>query len=65
MRRKHVVCGLVVVALIGGVSSQVMAQGFPWWAFDESVLDEVQTRGLLKVGLGLFEPGRPAMWTAS
>ena len=45
MRRKHVVCGLVVIALIGGVSSQVMAQGFPWWAFDESVLDEVQTRG--------------------
>ena len=26
MRRRHVVCGLVVVALIGGVSSQVMAQ---------------------------------------
>ena len=55
MRRKHVVCGLVVVALIGGVSSQVMAQGFPWWAFD-SVLNEVQARGTLRVGLGLFEP---------
>ena len=55
MRRKHVVCGLVVVALIGGVSSQVMAQGFPWWAFD-SVVEEVQSRGTLRVGLGLFEP---------
>ena len=55
MRRKHVVFGLVVVALIGGVSSQVMAQGFPWWAFD-SVIEEVQARGTLRVGLGLFEP---------
>ena len=58
MRRKDVVCGLVVVALLGGFSSQVMAQGFPWWpwwAFD-SVLEEVQVRGTLKVGLGLFEP---------
>ena len=55
MRRKHIACGLVVVALIGGVSSQVMAQGFPWWAFD-SVIEEVQSRGTLRVGLGLFEP---------
>ena len=31
------------------------AQGFPWWAFD-SVLEEVQYRGTLRVGLGLFEP---------
>ena len=30
MQRKYVVCGLVVVALIGGVSSRVMAQDFPW-----------------------------------
>ena len=58
MRRKHVVCGLVVVALIGGVSSQVMAQslGNFLWGIPDSVLEEVQTRGLLKVGLGLFEP---------
>ncbi len=55
MRRKYVVCGLVVVALIGGVSSQAMAQHFPWWAFD-SVIEEVQDRGTLRVGLGLFEP---------
>ena len=55
MRRKHVVWGLVVVALIGGISSQVRAQGFPWWVFD-SVLEEVQYRGTLRVGLGLFEP---------
>ena len=55
MRRKHVVCGLVVVALLGGFSSPVMAQSFPWWAFD-SVIEEVQDRGTLRVGLGLFEP---------
>jgi polar amino acid transport system substrate-binding protein len=55
MRRKHVVCGLVVVALIGGFSSRAMAEFFPWWAFD-SVIEEVQDRGTLRVGLGLFEP---------
>ena len=55
MIRKHVVCGLVVVALIGGVSSRAMAEFFPWWAFD-SVIEEVQDRGTLRVGLGLFEP---------
>ena len=55
MRRKHVVCGLVVVALLGGFSSPAMAQSFPWWAFD-SVIEEVQDRGTLRVGLGLFEP---------
>ena len=32
-----------------------MAQHFPWWAFD-SVIEEVQDRGTLRVGLGLFEP---------
>ena len=32
-----------------------MAQSFPWWAFD-SVIEEVQDRGTLRVGLGLFEP---------
>jgi polar amino acid transport system substrate-binding protein len=46
---------LVVVALLGGFSSPVMAQSFPWWAFD-SVIEEVQDRGTLRVGLGLFEP---------
>ena len=38
MRRKHVVvCGLVVVALIGGVSSQVMAQRGFLWGIPDSV----------------------------
>ncbi len=55
MRSKQIVCGLVVVALMGGVSSRVRAQVFPWWAFD-SVIEEVQDRGTLRVGLGLFEP---------
>ena len=55
MRTKHVLCGLVVVALIGGVSSRARAEFFPWWAFD-SVTEEVQDRGTLRVGLGLFEP---------
>ena len=55
MRSKQIVCGLVVVALMGGVSSRVRAQAFPWWAFD-SVIEEVQDRGTLRVGLGLFEP---------
>ena len=55
MRSKQIVCGLVVVALIGGVSSRAIAQVFPWWAFD-SVIEEVQDRGTLRVGLGLFEP---------
>ncbi len=56
MRRKQVMCGLVVVALIGVASPQAMAQIFPWWSFDNSVLEEVQDRGTIKVGLGLFEP---------
>ena len=29
MRRKQVLCGLVVVALIGGVSSRAMCRVFP------------------------------------
>ena len=55
MQRKHVAWGLVVAVLIGGLSSRVMAQGFPWWTFD-SVIEEVQARGQLRVGLGMFEP---------
>ena len=55
MRIKHVVCGLVVVALMGGGRSQARVEFFPWWAFD-SVIEEVQDRGTLRVGLGLFEP---------
>ena len=55
MRRKHVVCGLVVFALVAGVNSPAMAQIFPWWSFD-SVLEEIQDRGTIRVGLGLFEP---------
>ena len=55
MRTKHVVCGLVVVVLVGGFSSRALAEFFPWWAFD-SVIEEVQNRGTLRAGLGLFEP---------
>ncbi len=55
MRTKHILGGLVVVALIGGFSSRATAEFFPWWAFD-SVIEEVQDRGTLRVGLGLFEP---------
>ncbi len=55
MRIKHVACGLVVVTLIVGLNSRAMAEFFPWWAFD-SVIEEVQDRGTLRVGLGLFEP---------
>ena len=55
MERKHMVCGLVFAALIGGSNSRVTAQVFPWWAFD-SVIEEVRDRGKLRVGLGLFEP---------
>lgn len=55
MRTKHVLSSLVIVVLMGGGSSRAMAEFFPWWAFD-SVLEEVQERGTLRVGLGLFEP---------
>ncbi len=55
MRIKHILSSLVVVVLMGGGSSRAMAEFFPWWAFD-SVLEEVQERGTLRVGLGLFEP---------
>ena len=55
MLRKHVVGGLVVFALIAGFSPRLMAQGFSWWAYD-SVIEEVQDRGTLRVGLGLFAP---------
>ena len=55
MPRKYVVRGLVVAALIGGLSPQAMAQGFSWWGY-ESVIEEIQDRGVLRAGLGLFEP---------
>ena len=55
MRTKHVVCGLIVAVLVGGSSSRAPAEFFPWWAFD-SVIEEVQERGTLRVGVGLFEP---------
>ena len=55
MRTKHVLGGLIVVALISGFSSRATAEFFPWWAFD-SVVEEVQDRGTLRAGLGLFEP---------
>ena len=53
--QKIVVCGLIVAALLGSASARVHADFFPWWAFD-SVIEEVQDRGVLRVGLGLFEP---------
>ena len=40
---------------MGGFHSRATAEFFPWWAFD-SVIEEVQERGTLRVGLGLFEP---------
>ena len=55
MRTKQLVGGLIVVALMGGTSSRALAEFFPWWAVD-SVIEEVQDRGTLRVGLGLFEP---------
>ena len=55
MRTKHVLSGLAVVVLLGGFHSRALAEFFPWWAFD-SVIEEVQDRGTLRVGLGLFEP---------
>ena len=55
MQTKHIVCGLVVLALVGGVSSRARAEFFPWWAFD-SVIEEIQDRGTIRVALGLFEP---------
>ena len=55
MLTKHVVCVLVATALIGGLSPRAMAQGFSWWGY-ESVIEEVQDRGVLRVGLGLFAP---------
>ena len=55
MLRKQVVCYLVVAALIGGLSPRAMSQGFSWWGY-ESVIEEIQDRGVLRVGLGLFAP---------
>lgn len=55
MLSKHIVCGLAVVALIGVFSSPGMAQGLPWWGY-ESVIEEIQNRGVLRAGLGLFTP---------
>ena len=55
MPRKHEACVLVVAALIGSLSPRAMAQGFAWWG-SESVIEEVQDRGVLRVGLGLFAP---------
>lgn len=55
MRRAHIVWGLMIVVLMGAVSTRGMAQGFAWWAYD-SVLEEIQDRGSLRVGIGLFEP---------
>ena len=55
MRRTRGVCGLIFIVLIGAVSARGMAQGFSWWAYD-SVLEEIQDRGTLRVGVSLFVP---------
>ena len=55
MTRKHVVRVLAVAALIGGLGPRAMAQGFSWWGY-ESVIEEIQDRGVLRAGLGLFAP---------
>lgn len=51
-------CILMIIAMIVATPTPAIAQVFPWWGFD-SVLDEIQDRGTLIVGLGLFDP-----WTA-
>ena len=56
MRTKYIGYSVMVGTLVLGLySSRALAQEFPWWAFD-SVIEEVQDRGTLRVGLGLFEP---------
>ena len=64
MRTKHVVCGLVVIALVGGFSSRALAEFFPWWAFD-SVIEEVQDRGRYAPDSACSSPGRRVMPTVS
>lgn len=57
MLRKQIVCVLVVAALIGVLSPRAIAQGFFWWGWGyESVIETIQDRGVLRVGLGLFAP---------
>lgn len=60
MRLITSICVSLIVLALSAVAGQLSpreaaAQGWPWWAF-ESVLEEVQDRGTLRVGLGLFEP---------
>lgn len=54
------ICASLIVLALSASAVQLspreaIAQTWPWWAFD-SVLEEVQDRGTLRVGLGLFEP---------
>ena len=56
--RQQIMGWIVAVALMSMPAQAATAELFPWWAFD-SVLEEVQDRGTLRVGLGLFPP-----WTA-
>ena len=47
---------MMVFGFVLGLAVPARAEFFPWWAFD-SVIEEVQDRGTLRVGLGLFPPG--------
>ena len=52
MKQKNVLIGLVAVALIGALSGSARAQ-FIWF---DSVIEKIQVRESMKVGVGLFEP---------
>ena len=52
MKQKNVLIGLVAVALIGALSGNARAQ-FIWF---DSVIEKIQVRESMKVGVGLFEP---------
>lgn len=43
MRRRYMLCGLIVAVPIGGSSSPVKAQVFPWWAIDSVARPESGT----------------------
>ncbi len=66
MKPKNLLAGLVVVSLIGSISSRVMAQGYERSNVKQhherryfgsgSVIEEIQYRDLMKVGISMFEP---------
>ncbi len=53
MKLKHMVASLGAVVFIVSASGGARAQFFPWF---DSVIEKIQTRETLKVGIGLFEP---------